>query len=163
MKNHKPWTITAKSSGEIEILLYETIGADFWSEGTTAKSFAEDLKTAGSVSKIHLRLNSPGGNVFDGIAIYNTLLSHGATVTAQVDGIAGSIASVITMAASEISMGDNAMMMIHNPATMIAGDSNKMRKMAETMDKVKTSMIAAYRRHTTKSIEEVGTLMDAET
>jgi ATP-dependent Clp endopeptidase proteolytic subunit ClpP len=163
-KQHKPWIFTAKAGGVLEILLYEVIGQDFWTgEGTTAKSFAEDLKAAGAVSKIHLRVNSPGGSVFDGLAIYNTLLSHGAKVTAQVDGLAASIASVIIMAASEISMGDNAMMMIHNPSTVIAGDSNDMRKMAETMDKVKTSMITAYRRHSTQSEAQIATLMDAET
>jgi ATP-dependent Clp endopeptidase proteolytic subunit ClpP len=160
----RPWTMTAKAGGELEILLYEMIGEDFWSgEGTTAAQFAKDLKAAGSVSRIHLKVNSPGGSVFDGLAIFNTLLSHGAKVTAQVDGLAASIASVITMAASEISMGSNAMMMIHNPSTLISGDSNDMRKMAETMDKVKTSMITAYRRHTTKSTEQIGALMDAET
>ncbi|MGA7220019.1 MAG: head maturation protease, ClpP-related [Candidatus Sulfotelmatobacter sp.] len=160
----KPWTMTAKAGGELEILLYEVIGEDFWSGGgITAKQFAEDLKAVGTVSKIRLRVNSPGGNVFDGLAIFNTLLSHGATVTAQVDGLAASIASVIIMAASEISMGSNAMMMIHNPSTVIGGDSNDMRKMADTMDKVKTSMITAYRRHTGKSIEQIGALMDAET
>lgn len=160
----RPWTMTAKAGGELEILLYEMIGTDLWTgDGITAKKFAEDLKAAGSVSKIHLRVNSPGGSVFDGLAIYNTLLSHGAKITAQVDGLAASIASVIVMAASEISMGSNAMMMIHNPSTVIGGDSNDMRKMAETMDKVKTSMIAGYRRHTTKSVEQVGALMDAET
>jgi ATP-dependent Clp protease protease subunit len=165
MKNQKAWTITAKSSSKIEILLYEMIGHDFWSgEGTTAKSFAEDLKAAGpGIRKIHLRVNSPGGNVFDGLAIYNTLLAHGALVTAQVDGLSASIASVITMAASEISMGDNALMMIHNPSTAVGGDAPQMRKMAETLDKVKTSMITAYRRHTRKSVEQVGALMDAET
>jgi len=164
MKN-KFWTMTAKAGGELEILLYEMIGQDFWTgEGTTAKSFAEDLKAAGDgIRKIHLRVNSPGGNVFDGLAIFNTLLSHGAKVTAAVDGIAASIASVIVMAASEISMNDNAMMMIHNPAAMIGGDSNAMRKMAETLDKVKASMTTAYRRHTDLSVTEIGALMDAET
>ena len=127
----RPWKITAKAGGEIEILLYEMIGQDWWTgDGTTAKAFAEDLKGAGDVKKVHLRVNSPGGDVFDGIAIYNTLLSCGAIVTAQVDGLAASIASVIIMAASEISMGDNAMMMIHNPWTAVQGDSNDMRKMA---------------------------------
>ena len=157
--------MTAKAGGKLEILLYEMIGMDFWTgEGTTAKAFAEDLKAAGdAIREIHLRVNSPGGNVFDGIAIFNTLLSHGAKVTAQVDGLAASIASVIVMAASEISMGDNAMMMIHNPATMVGGDSNAMRKMADTMDKVKTSMITAYRRHTKLSVDEVDALMDEET
>ena len=165
MKNHKPWTITAKAKDEIEILLYEMIGMDFWTgEGTTAKSFAEDLKAAGDgIRKIHLRVNSPGGNVFDGLAIYNTLLSHGAKITAQVDGLSASIASVITMAASEISMGDNAMMMIHNPSTVVGGDAPEMRKMADTLDKVKTSMITSYRRHSKQSPEEIGALMDAET
>lgn len=164
-KNHKPWTITAKSSSEIEILLYEMIGQDFWTgEGTTAKSFAEDLKAAGDgIRKIHLRVNSPGGSVFDGLAIYNTLLGHGAKVTASVDGLAASIASVIVMAASEISMADNGMMMIHNPSTVVGGDSVAMRKMAETLDKVKTSMITAYRRHSKMSVEEIGALCDAET
>lgn len=162
--DHKPWMFNAKADGELEILLYEMIGADFWTgEGITAKSFAEDLKAAGKVSKIHLRVNSPGGNVFDGIAIYNTLLSHGAKVSGQVDGIAASIASVIIMAASEISMGDNTMMMIHNPATMIAGDSHRMRKMADTMDKIKNSIITAYQRHTDLSSDAIATLMDDET
>jgi ATP-dependent Clp protease, protease subunit len=162
-KAAKPWVMNAKA-GELEILLYEMIGQDYWTgEGTTAKQFAEDLEAAGKISKIHLRVNSPGGSVFDGLAIYNTLLSHGAKVTAQVDGLAASIASVIIMAASEISMGDNAMLMIHNPWTSVQGDSNDMRKMAETMDKVKVSMVTAYRRHTKKTVDEVGAIMDEET
>lgn len=158
-----PWTIIATAPGQLEILLYQMIGEDFWGEGTTAKSFSDDLKAAGAVSKIHLRVNSPGGNVFDGIAIYNALLSHRATVTATVDGLAASIASVIIMAASEISVAENGIVMIHNPSTLIAGDANEMRKMADTMDKVKSSMITAYRRHTKLSVEKIGVLMDAET
>ncbi len=164
MMKTTPWTMTAKAGGELEILLYEQIGADFWSdEGITAKKFAADLEAAGAVSKIRLRVNSPGGSVFDGLAIYNTLLSSGAKVTAAVDGLAASIASVIIMAASEISMGENAMMMIHNPYTQLSGDSNEMRKMADMMDKVKASMVKAYRRHTPMSDKDVGALMDSET
>lgn len=166
MKNRaqRPWTMNAKAGGELEILLYEMIGQDWWTgEGTTAKSFADDLKAAGKVSKIHLRVNSPGGNVFDGIAIYNTLLTHGAKITAQVDGIAASIASVILMAASEISMGDNTMLMIHNPWSSITGDSHEMRKVADLMDKVKGQQFAAYQRHTKLSSAEISKMMDAET
>ncbi|HUA15870.1 MAG TPA: head maturation protease, ClpP-related [Verrucomicrobiae bacterium] len=158
-----PWTITATAPDQLEILLYDMIGEDWVGEGTSAKSFAQDLKDAGKVSKIHLRVNSPGGNVFDGIAIYNSLLTHGAKVTAQVDGVAASIAGVILMAASEIAMAENGMIMIHNPHTLIAGDANDMRKMADTMDKVKANMINAYRRHTVLSADEVGEMMDAET
>jgi ATP-dependent protease ClpP protease subunit len=163
MKN-KFWTMTAKAGGELEILLYSVIGEDFWTgDGITAKKFAEDLKAAGAVSKIRLRVNSPGGNVMDGLAMFNTLLAHPATVTAQIDGLAASIASVIIMAASQIDIGENSLLMIHNPSTLVAGDANEMRKMAETLDVVKSSMIRAYRRHTTKSESEIGELMDSET
>ena len=162
--NHKPWTMTAKAGGELEVLIYEQIGTDFWTgDGITAKQFATDLKAAGAVAHIHLKVSSPGGSVFEGLAMYNALLSHGAKVTAQVDGLAASIASVIIMAASEISVAANGMVMIHNPSTVVGGDSNEMRKMAETMDKVKTSMVTAYKRHTTLSTDKINALMDDET
>ena len=161
MKNS--WTINAKGSDAIDILLYEEIGADLFGEGTTAKAFAEDLKAAGSVSRIHLRVNSPGGNVFDGIAIYNTLLTHGATITAQVDGIAASIASVILMAAGKISIAANGIVMIHNPHVITGGDAGDLRQMAETLDKVKNSMITAYQRHARGSKKEIADKMDRET
>jgi ATP-dependent Clp endopeptidase proteolytic subunit ClpP len=160
----KPWQFRATGRGAVEILLYDVIGEDFFGEGTTAKAFAEELAAAGGLTSIHLKVNSPGGNVFDGVSIYNALLSHSATVTAQVVGLAASIASVIIMAASEISMGEGSMIMIHNPyAAVIGGDAGEMRKMASTLDKVKDSMITAYRRHTKKTKAEIATLMDAET
>ena len=160
----KPWTFKAAGRGAIEILLFEMIGEDFFGEGTTASSFAAELAAAGRLTSIHLKVNSPGGNVFDGIAIYNALLSHGATVTAEVVGLAASIASVILMAATEISMGEGSMLMIHNPySAVMGGDAGEMRKMADTLDKVKDSMITAYRRHTKKTKAEVAAIMDAET
>lgn len=159
----RPWTMTAKAAGALEIYLYDEIGDSGWGDGTTAKSFSQDLKDAGAVREILLRVNSPGGSVFDGITIYNILLAHGAKITAQVDGIAASIASCIIMAASEIAMCESAMMMIHNPHAFTGGDSNDLRKIAETMDKVKGSMILAYQRHTKMSAEEIGEMMNAET
>jgi len=162
--NHKPWTMRASAGGELVIELFEMIGEDVWTgEGTTAKSFAEDLRAAGAVSKIHLRVNSGGGSVFDGLSIHNLLLSSGATVTAEVLGLAASIAGVIIMAASRISMAENALLMIHNPGTIVGGDAPELRKMADTLDKVKDSMVTAYRRHTKKTKENVAALMDAET
>jgi ATP-dependent protease ClpP protease subunit len=160
-----PWTFKAAGRDAIEILLYEMIGEDSWTGGgTTAKAFADELAAAGHVTSIHLKVNSPGGNVFDGIAIYNALLSHGATVTAEVVGLAASIASVIVMAASDIAMNQTALMMVHNPySAVVGGDAGEMRKMAATLDKVKDSMITAYRRHTKKTKAEVAELMDAET
>jgi len=95
VKNHNPWTIRATAPGQLEILLYDQIGEDWFGQGTSAKSFAQDLKDAGKVNKIHLRANPPGRNCLDGIAIHSTLLTHGAKVTAQVEGVAASIAGVI--------------------------------------------------------------------
>jgi ATP-dependent protease ClpP protease subunit len=161
----RPWTITAKSSSALEIVLMDVIGEDFWSGGgITAKQFAEDLKAAGAgIRSIHLKVSSPGGNVWDGLSIFNTLLNHGATVTAEIVGLAASIASVIICAASTIEMNRGSMLMIHNPATLVGGDANELRKMAETLDKVKASMVSAYRRHTSKSVAEIGAIMDQET
>lgn len=159
-----PWRMTAQASGQLVIYLYDEIGDSGWGDGTTAKKFAEDLAAAGNVRGIQLRVNSPGGSVFDGITIYNTLLKHGAKITAQVDGLAASITSVIIMAAAEIAVCENAMMMIHNPHAFTGGDSNDLRKIAETMDKVKGSMILAYQRHARQlSAKQIGALMDAET
>ena len=158
----KPWTFRAAGRGAIEILLYSEIGESLFGEGTTAQAFAQELKDAGHVTEIHLRVNSPGGNVFDGLAIFNLLLSHGARVTAQVDGVAASIASVIICAAERIAIGPNCFLMIHNPATFVGGDANEFRKMAEALDKIKGSMVAAYRRHSSLSAKQIGTMMDSE-
>ena len=161
----KFWTMTAKATGELQITIYEQIGEDFWSGGgLTAKSFAADLKAAGNVRRIKVLLNSVGGNVWDGLGIHDTLLAHPATVSAEVRGLCASIASVILMAAEpgQIAMTPTSTLMIHNPSTLIAGDSNEMRRMADVMDKVKSSMITSYRRHSPKSVAEIGALMDAE-
>ncbi|MBZ5679583.1 MAG: Clp protease ClpP [Acidobacteriia bacterium] len=161
MKN-KPWRFALQASGELEIFLYDVIGEDLFG-GTSAAAFQEELSAAGNLRSIRLRVNSPGGNAFDGIAIYNALLSHGARVTAQVDGLAASIASTIIMAASEIAMADNSMMMIHNPYAGLVGDAAEMRRMAGALDNMKKSMVAAYQRHTARSADEVSAMMDAET
>jgi ATP-dependent Clp protease protease subunit len=164
----QPWSMNARAGGdELEILLYSEIGDSGWGDGVTAKQFAEDLRAAGArIRKIHLRISSPGGAVFDGLAIYNTLRGHGARITAQVDGLAASIASVILMAADAggISMAASSLLMIHNPwAALTGGDANDMRKMATTLDKTKSSMVGAYRRHSSLSAEKISALMDAET
>jgi ATP-dependent Clp endopeptidase proteolytic subunit ClpP len=160
---NKPWRFEAKAGNSLEIFLYDDIGNSMWSEGTTAKSFVDDLNKAGPVSSINLRVNSPGGSVFDGVAIYNALLNCGAKVTAQVDGLAASIASVIIMAAEKISMTPTSMIMVHNPATTVSGDSKDMRKMADTMDKVRASMITAYQRHCDLTASAIGKMLDDET
>jgi ATP-dependent Clp protease protease subunit len=160
----KPWSMNAKAGGELEVLLFEEIGESLWgSGGTTAKQFEEDLRAAGKVSAIRLKINSGGGDCFQGLAIYNALLANGAKVTATVVGLAASIASVIMCAASEISVCANALVMIHLPYTMTAGDANDMKKTAEVLDKMTDSLVAAYQRHTSKTKAEIIALMTDET
>lgn len=145
------------ASAEIEI--YDEVG--FW--GIRAADFIRDLRAMGEVDAITLNINSPGGEVFDGLAIYNVLNRHPAQVTARIDGIAASIASVIAMAGDEVVMPDNAMMMIHDPTGLVIGTAEDMRDLAETLDKVKGSLVAAYRNKTGLEEDEIGALMAAET
>lgn len=140
------------------ISIYDEIGA--W--GVSASDFISDLKSLGDVSDLEIHINSAGGNVFDGMAIYNNLKSHKAQKTVYVDGLAASMASVIAMAGDLIVMPENSMMMIHNPWTMAAGDAEELRKNADLLDQVKKSLITAYRR-SGKSDQEISDIMDAET
>lgn len=142
-----------------EISIYDEIG--MW--GVTAKQFIGDLKALGDVKDITVSINSPGGSVFDGLAIYNALRASGANVTVKVMGIAASIASIIAMAGKKIVMPENSFMMIHNPLNVIYGNADDMREMADILDKVGSSLVATYVARTGKSEEEVKALMDAET
>ena len=155
----KSWYKINASANGAEILIYDEIG--MW--GVTAKDFAQDLKALKGLGDIALRINSPGGSVFEGIAIYNLIKNHGGTIVAHVDGLAASMASVIAMAATKVVMPENALMMVHNPWGGAVGDAAELRKAAETMDKVKEAMISAYAAKTGKSAEEISAIMDEET
>src|SRR3990172_1293388 len=159
------WTMTAKAEGEADIMIHEEIGLDWFSgDGMTSKKFAQDLKALGEdIRHIDLSINSPGGNVFDGIAIYNMLRAHQAKVVVTIDGIAASIASVIAMAGDQIVMPENAMMMIHDPSGVVMGTAQDMRKLAEALDKIKGGLIAAYRSKSGMSDEDIADLMSDET
>jgi ATP-dependent Clp protease protease subunit len=92
-----------------------------WFGGMSAKTFVTELQKLGKVDVINLHINSPGGSVFDGVAIYNSLKSHPARIEVDVDALAASIASVIAMAGDEIRIAENAMMMIHDPTGVAIG------------------------------------------
>ena len=158
MKN-KTWFEIKALGSSAEISIYDEIGG--W--GVSAKDFMLSLKEIGAVTDITLRLNSPGGSVFDGMAIYNQLAAHKAEVTVYIDGLAASMASVIAMAGDLIVMPENAMMMIHNPWTLTAGDAEELRNNADLLDKIKSNMLGAYSKRTGKSEDEISALMDAET
>jgi ATP-dependent Clp endopeptidase proteolytic subunit ClpP len=145
-----------------EIWLYDEIGKDWFGEGVTAKDFIAELNAIKS-PKIDLHINSPGGQVFEGAAIYNAIKRHGATVTAYVDGIAASIASVIALAGSKLIMAKNAMFMMHNPSGVTVGTAEDMRKTADILDKVRETMVDAYTEKSGKTSEEIIALLDDET
>lgn len=159
--NNQSWySIKAKAADTAEISIYDEIG--FW--GVSAASFAQDLKDCGNnLKQINLHIHSPGGDVFDGIAIYNLLKNHPANVTVYIDGLAASMASVIAMAGNEVIMPENAMMMIHKPWGIQGGDADDMRKYADLLDKVENTLIPAYASKTGKTPEELAEMLTAET
>ncbi len=106
-----------------EMLIYEPIGGDGWGGGLTAKAFKDNLDSFGDLDEIDVRINSPGGEVSEGVAIYNTLVNHPAKINVFIDGIAASAASFVAQAASpgRLSMAENALFMIHNASGMTWG------------------------------------------
>lgn len=159
MPNKSWFSIKASANNTAEILIYDEIG--YW--GVRAKDFASALKELNGIQQITLRINSPGGSVFNGAAIYNLLKSHSATIRVKIDGLAASMASVIAMAGDIIEMPENALMMIHNPWTYASGDADELRKSADVLDKIKKSILAAYAKKTGLSDDEISAMMDAET
>ncbi|KUF18458.1 head maturation protease, ClpP-related [Streptomyces silvensis] len=144
---------------EAEVMLYDEIGGWF---GATADQFIEDLKGVTSPS-LRVRVNSPGGSVFEGIAIANALRSHPATVTVQVDGIAASIASVIAMAGDRVVMAPQTMMMIHDAAGICMGNAADMAEMEELLDLISDNIADAYAARAGGTREQWRERMRAET
>ncbi|MDM2398160.1 ATP-dependent Clp protease proteolytic subunit [Mycobacteroides abscessus] len=126
--------------GPAELLIYDEI--DSW-YGISADQFARDLKAIDN-DAITVRINSPGGSVFDGIAILNALRDHPATVTVVVDSLAASIASVIAMAGDEIVMNRNSQMMLHNAWAVCVGDTRDMEKSAARLAQHNTNIAQIY-------------------
>jgi ATP-dependent Clp protease protease subunit len=160
----KPIQIQIHNKGNktAEVLIYDTIGAG-WMGGISAQDFAKDLKALGSLDTINVRINSEGGSVFDGIAIYNTLLSNKATVTVDIDGLAASIASIIAMAGDTIRMANNALFMIHDPWTFAMGSADELREQADLLDKVRDQLVTTYVSRSSIDAEKVSALMADET
>ena len=131
--------------------------------GISAKQFAEDLKGLKNIKEINLRLNSEGGSVFDGHAIFNALRNHDARVVVDIDGLAASIASIIAMAGDEIRMAENAFMMIHDPWVVAAGTAEELRSQADVMDKVQEKLVNTYVKRTGGDADEIAGWMAAET
>lgn len=138
------WKMKALNDGKAEIFIYSDIGYDWWEDKSTAQLFAEELKNLGDVSSIDLHINSNGGDVFDGQAIHTLIKNHKGFVTAYIDGLAASIATVIAMGADKVIMPKNAMMMIHNAWTGLYGNANDLRKMADDLDHINDTIVNTY-------------------
>jgi ATP-dependent Clp endopeptidase proteolytic subunit ClpP len=146
--------------GGVEVYLYEEIG--LW--GITASQFQKDWKAAiKGAKRVDVRLNSPGGSVSDGTAIYNLIKQSKPEVTVWIDGIAASVAATIAMAGDKVVMGANTLLMVHNPWSFAMGDARELRRMADVLDKFKDSSMTAYVEKSGKTTEEVAAIMDAET
>lgn len=164
-KNRKFWQFRADTkAGTGELLLYgELSDYSWWGDEVTPKQFKEDLDALGDISTLKVFINSPGGDVFAGSAIYSMLKRHQAKVEVYIDGLAASAASIVAMAGNTIVMPINAMIMVHNPWTFAAGNANDLREMADTLDKISESMIAVYQERTGLGREKIIELLDAET
>ncbi len=159
-KRKKSWySMQASASGEsAEIFIYDEIG--IW--GIDAKRFVQDLNDL-DVSHIDLRINSPGGSVFEGNAIYNALKRHPAEITSHIDSLAASMASVIALAGNAVNMAANGLYMIHEVAGGVWGTSSEMRKTADLIDKLAMSIVNAYADKTGMDTKEIEQAMQDET
>lgn len=163
----KFWEVKQSANKEeADIYIFGEIVSYKWDEeDTTASSFQKDLKALGDVNQINLHVNSPGGSVFEGIAIGNMLKQHKAKVTAHVDALAASIASVIVASCDEVIMPENSMLMIHNPWTLSMGNAKELRKQADDLDKIAESSVITYLSKSGEKLteEKIKQIMDEET
>lgn len=149
-----------EDDGPAEILIYDEIGYSWWG-GVSAQDFVKDLNAI-DADEITVRLNSPGGDVFDGIAILNGLRAHKARITVYVDGLAASAASFIAMAGDEIVMRRNSELMIHDAWGFCSGNAEDMRTMAGDLDRVSNNIASIYADRAGGTVEEWRDVMRAE-
>ncbi|MFD3261862.1 head maturation protease, ClpP-related [Paenibacillus lentus] len=150
-----------------DIFIYGEITKYAWEEYGEVSSitFKKDLDELGDIDTINLHINSPGGSVFEGIAIFNMLKMHKAKINAYIEALAASIASVIPMCADKVYMHKNSMMMVHHAWTWASGNAQELRKAADDIEKISKSACQTYldragNKLTEKKLEE---LLDAET
>jgi ATP-dependent Clp endopeptidase proteolytic subunit ClpP len=154
----KFYALEKSNDGTATIHLYDEVGAF----GAGSKEFLGDLAKLDG-QHIHLRINSPGGSVVEGTAIYNALRRHKGGLTVHIDALAASMASVIAMAGAPVYIADNALLMIHNPWTVSMGDSEQLRREADLLDKLKDNLRNAYVRKTGMEADRIAEMMDQET
>jgi len=150
----KNYELIAKGDTEADLMIYGDIGDSWWSENVTAKGVVDELAEL-NVDYINVYINSYGGSVSDGLAIYNALRRHKAAINVSIDAVAVSIASLIAMAGDTVEMSENALFMVHAPWGGAVGNSAEMREYANVLDKFAEAMSSSYVNKTGKSKEDV--------
>lgn len=153
----------AEKSETLDLEIYDVIADDFWFGGVSARDILAKLKGATSTRRINVRINSAGGDVTEGVAIYNLLREHRARVVVTIDGLAASMASAVAMAGDRIKMHENALLMVHNPWMVAIGDADRMRHHAETLERAAEALAITYSKRSGLPLARVRELMDAET
>lgn len=148
----------AESPKSAEVYIFGDIGESWWEETVTAKQFVQDF-AAIDADQITIRINSYGGSVTDGIAIYNAIRRHPAQVSVSIEAAAYSIASLIAMAGDTVEMADNALLMIHAPWGGVRGNSKEMRDMADTLDKYAAAQASSYVRKSGMAHDDILALL----
>lgn len=144
------------------ISVYDVIGYDYWTgDGVTARRIAAALRSLGA-GPVTVNVNSPGGDMFEGLAIYNLLREHKGDVTVKVLGMAASAASIIAMAGDTVQIARSAFFMVHNSWVIAAGNRNDLRETADWLEPFDAAMADIYSARTGADIKAVGKLMDAE-
>lgn len=151
----------ADDGASAEVMVFGDIGG-WWEDSVSASEFAKELSQL-DVETLNVRVNSPGGVVFDGVAIYNALAAHPAKVIVTVEGIAASIASIIAMAGDEIRIGAASNIMIHKPWSWAMGDADAMIKEAEVLNHLEDGLIDIYKARTGAEEDDIRTWVAAET
>lgn len=149
----------------MDIFLYDVIGDDYWGDGAaTAKGLRDELAKSAPDEAITLRINSPGGDVMEAVAMVELLAKHQGPVDAKIDGLAASAASFLAASIGSVTIAEGGLYMIHNPWSIAIGEAEDMRREAALLDKVRDNIVAQYVRRSGKlSAEEVRSAMDAET
>lgn len=156
---NKNWyNIKNKAGSTADVYIFDEIG--MW--GVTAQSFITDIKDLDK-TPINLHINSLGGDVFDGMAIYNILKKRTAKTTVYIEGIAASIATIIAMGGDEVIMSENSLFMIHNAWSGAMGEADDMRKAADLLDKIGGELKGIYMKNVNLSMEALTDMMDSET
>lgn len=155
--------IRAAAETDNSIGIYDIIGEDYWGEGVTSKRISAALRSIGAGNPVTVNINSPGGDLFEGLTIYNLLRQHDGEVTVKVLGIAASAASIIAMAGDRVEIGRASFLMIHNAWVVAAGNRNDFAEVASYLEPFDSAMAEVYATKTGLPSSEMSDLMDAET